>query len=184
LSGEAVEVSGARVAFRLQVTTAPAAPRVVLNEVLANAAGAEPAQEWIELVNDGAAMVNLEGYQLQDAGGSNVLPAFELGAGEFALLVSDEYLPDPAVDVPPAPGAHLVVLPALGKNGLSNTGELLRLFDAQGLLVSSFPALRSSNAGVSLARRSPSAADDDAAAFGPHAAPGASPGAPNVLSER
>ena len=83
----------------------------------------------------------------------------------------------------PLDPSSLLVLPSLAKSGLSNSGELLRLFDPAGSLVSRFPALKASAAGVSIARRAPESADDDPSAFGSHAPPGASPGAPNALSE-
>jgi hypothetical protein len=75
----------------------------------------------------------------------------------------------------------MLELDALGRSGLANGGELLRLSDASGRVLSRFPALKASQAGVSLARRTNEAPDDEAGSFGLHAAPGASPGAPNTL---
>ncbi|HVJ19866.1 MAG TPA: lamin tail domain-containing protein [Polyangiaceae bacterium] len=183
LAGETLDSAGRVTAFRELITTKAAVARVVINEQLANAAGSEPAQEWIELVNDGTAAVDLAGYRLEDGGGSVTLPSHVLAPDEFAVLVSADYVPDPALDVVPAAPEVLLVLPSLGKNGLSNSGELLRLFDAAGSLVSSFPAVKSSAAGVSVARRTPDSADGDVAAFAAHASPGASPGAPNTLAD-
>jgi len=54
------------------------------------------------------------------------------------------------------------------------------LHDRHGAELSRFPAV-SATAGISIARRHPHSLDDDPAAFGPHVAPGASPGAPNEL---
>ena len=65
--------------------------------------------------------------------------------------------------------------------GLANAGELLRLRDPNGDVVSRFPALATPAAGTSVARRTPDAPDTDASAFGAHASPGASPGRPNAL---
>jgi hypothetical protein len=73
-------------------------------------------------------------------------------------------------------------LPALGTAGLSNSGELLRLVDAGGSVVSRWPSLAAPAPGQSLARRAPDALDAEASSFAPHAPPGASPGAPNSLA--
>jgi len=183
LSGEAIDGAGRVRDFRAPITTAPAVARVVINEVLANANGSEPAQEWIELVNDGSKAEELGGYRLEDGGGSVTLPERRLEPGEFVVLVSAEYVLDATLDVVPVDDGVLLRLPALGKSGLSNSGEPLRLFDPEGGLVSRFPALKATAAGVSLARRTPASSDDDASAFAAHAAPGASPGAPNALAE-
>jgi hypothetical protein len=57
------------------------------------------------------------------------------------------------------------------------------LRDPSGAIVSAFPALAATKSGVSMARRTPSSADEDPALFGPSAPPGASPGAPNVFDD-
>jgi hypothetical protein len=111
------------------------------------------------------------------------LPAAHLDPGELVLLVADAFDPDGALDVLPRTGTRLVRLPKLGTDGLANGGELLRLTDASGRVLSVFPNTPAREAGMSLARRAPEAPDDDSRAFGPHAAPGASPGAPNALAE-
>ncbi|MEO7327091.1 MAG: hypothetical protein ABI193_00840, partial [Minicystis sp.] len=49
-------------------STLPPSPHLVLNEVLANPLGPEPQQEWVELCNDGALPVDLDGYVLADVG--------------------------------------------------------------------------------------------------------------------
>ena len=88
VSGETIDVAGRVASFRESITTAAPLPRVVINEVLANAAGSEPGQEWIELVNDGSGAVDLAGYELADGGGSVMLPSRVLGPGAFVVLVS------------------------------------------------------------------------------------------------
>ncbi len=181
LSGETIDLAGKRRAFDVMLRTLPARPRVILNEVLANAKGAEPAMEWVEVVNAGSASANLGGHRFEDSGGSVTLPALELGPGAFALLVKEGFVPDPATGVPPLEGTPLLSLPSLGKSGLSNSGELLRLYDATDTLVSQFPSLKAPDAGVSVARRATDAPDLEAS-FGRHATPGASPGAPNVVA--
>ena len=164
------------------VTAAPAHAHVVLNEVLANPRGPESNGEWVELVNDGAATVELAGFEYRDSGAAVSLPEGVIEPGQFVLLAADGFAPDPELDVPPVLGTRVITLPKLGQSGLSNSGELLRLFDASGRLLSRFPAIAAPDAGVSVARRTPDAPDDDANAFGAHAPPGASPGAPNELA--
>ncbi|HET9957743.1 MAG TPA: hypothetical protein VFQ61_24765, partial [Polyangiaceae bacterium] len=72
--------------------------------------------------------------------------------------------------------------PSLGKAGLANAGEVWTLRDPNQRTLSVFPAIASKNGGQSLARRSAQAADSSSS-FGPHAAPGASPGAANTVTE-
>jgi hypothetical protein len=179
----AFDRNGTRTLVDESVTGATRRSHLVINEVLANPRGPESASEWIELVNDGAAAAELSGLELRDSGGGVSLPAGELAPGEFVLLAAANFALDPELDVPLSPGTRVVTLPKLGQAGLANGGELLRLLDADGVVVSRFPALAASEPGVSMARRTPDAPDDDAGAFGAHAPPGASPGAPNTLAE-
>jgi hypothetical protein len=180
LRGELVTPGGLESAFEVAFRTTPARERWVLNEVLSNPLGPEPAQEWVELVNAGSNRASLAGLGLADGGARIELPAVEAEPGEYVVLARDDFTPG-GVDLAPAPGAKLVRLPELAKNGLTNAGEPLRLTAAEGSVLSAFPPLASRRAGVSLARRSPERSDDDPDAFGEHAAPGASPGAPNEL---
>jgi hypothetical protein len=154
-------------------------PHVVLNEVLANPAGAEPAEEWVELYNDGSESVSLGGFLLEDAGGRTLLPDASLDAGHFALIVPEAFLADDGVDPPPAPDAVLLRVPALGRAGLSNEGEMLTLRAPTGMVVSTFPAMKTKN-GVSTARFAPDAPDADSASFVASPNGTSTPGAPNV----
>ncbi len=174
---------GARVEVERAGTSGPVEPHVVVSEVLANAVGAEPQAEWVELVNDGTTAVDLAGWTLADAAAETPLPAVVLAPGAFALVVTDGYAPDPELDVAPPADATLIRVAALGQSGLGNAGELLRLRSPDGLVRSRFPARAAPDPGVSVARRSPWLADDVAGAFGPHAPPGASPGLPNEVAE-
>jgi hypothetical protein len=182
VTGLVIAISGERTRIDMEVVTKPARPHVVLNEVLANPAGAETAGEWIELVNDGAESVELEGFVLDDAVERTPLPAVTLAPGELALLVAEAYAPDPELDVVPRPEVTRLRLPRLGRGGLANSGELLRLRDPFGNVVSRLPALAAKGPGTSVARRNPDAPDEPAW-FGAHAAPGASPGEANQLEE-
>jgi hypothetical protein len=183
LRATAFDLSGERTSVDEVVVGAAAHAHVVLNEVLANPSGPESAGEWVELVNDGAAAVELAGFEFRDSGAAVSLPDAVIEPGQFVLLAADGFAPDPELDVPLVIGTRVITLPKLGQSGLANGGELLRLFDASGRLLSRFPAIAAPDAGVSVARRTPDAPDDDASAFGAHAPPGASPGAANELAE-
>jgi hypothetical protein len=166
------------------MTTRSVEPHVVISEVLADAIGPEPAQEWIELLNDGRAPVDLDQWTLEDVGGTVLLPAHRLEPGAFVLLVSEGYSEQAPWDVAPQSGTAVLRLSDLGKNGLANSGEPLLLRSPQGAIVSRFPAAPKPKPGVSVARAAPWALDDDPASFTIHGPPGASPGAPNApLSE-
>lgn len=160
--------------------TLPGRARLVISEVLANPRGPEPAQEWVELVNEGTAPAELQGVRLEDEQGASVLPSYWLEPGERVLVVSERFLLESELDVPIPREVGLVRVPALGQGGLSNAGEALRLRLPEGQIVSRFPGLAAPVEGRSVARRA-GAPDDDPLGFGPHAAPGASPGAENSL---
>jgi hypothetical protein len=181
LSGSVVSSFGEVETFRESMTLRPAARHLILNEVLANAQGPEPDAEWIELVNDSERPASLAGLWLEDSGGSVALPRVELAANEMVLLVAEAFRAS-GLDVPVPQGVRLLRLPSLGTRGLSNGGEALLLVGREGV-VSRFPLLAAPHAGRSIARRSLDGADDDPAGFGEHAGQGASPGAPNVLTE-
>lgn len=181
LTGFVFDAAGRSSEVSAEFRTAVARPRVVINEVYANAAGPEPAQEWVELTNAGTLSTRLGGYVLEDVGGAAALPDVELTPNGFAVVVSSSYAPEPDYDLVPDPGALLVVVERLGKSGLSNQGEALRLSAPDGQVVSRFPSIPAPDPGVSAGRRTPWADDDDPDAFAPHAAPGASPGAANVF---
>src|SRR5581483_4159874 len=173
------DLAGNEMPFAVQVTTLPAQPHLVVNEVLANPNGPDRTSEWVELFNDGTTDVDVTGWSLEDAARGSLLPRGTLPPGGYALVVQQGYDAASRADVPPASGTLILRVPELGGAGLSNNGEALRLRDAAGAVVSQFPALAATKPGVSMARREPRAADDDPTAFGPSAAPGASPGAAN-----
>ncbi len=158
--------------------TGAARAHVVLNEVLANPLGAEPAQEWVEIVNDGSVPAELGGYQILDVGGVTVLPSAILPPGGFALVVNDSYVLEDGVDPAPPTDALVLRVPHLGKGGLSNSGEPLTLKDGTGAVVSTFPAIANVAAGKSVARRAPSALDELPSSF---AVATPTPGRPNGL---
>jgi Lamin Tail Domain len=148
-------------------TTSALTAHVVLNEVVANPIGPEPDQEWVELYNDGQVETSLSGYRILDIGGETVLPDVVLPAGQYAVVVNETFYEDDEVDVIPRPGTILVRVSALGKNGLSNSGELLRLVNPEGRTISRFPALPKPKAGQSVSRLAPDAPDGVSSSFAP-----------------
>lgn len=156
-------------------------PHVIINEVLSDPIGPEPAQEWVELYNDGSEEADMDGWSFEDAGGSAALDGISLAPGAFLLLVRDNFDAKSPADVPPEGRVLVVRLAALGKNGLGNDGEPLTLRDEAGRVVSRFPASPKPKTGISIARREPWRVDEDPEAFAYHAAPGASPGSPNQV---
>lgn len=183
LVATAFDLGGTPSSIEETLALPPDAVHVVINEVLSNPNGPESSGEWIELYNDGRRSVDLGGFELLDTGGVTVLPAHELPPGGFVLLVSSEFAPDPELDLVPLPGVPLIQLVDVGVRGLSNAGEPLRLVDREGVVISRFPALAAADPGQSLARVRPDAPDGETASFAAHAAPGASPGAPNATPD-
>src|SRR5690606_9305627 len=112
-----------------------------LNEVMANPVGPEPQQEWVEIVNAGVAPVSVADFQLHDGGGAVELPEATLSPGQYALLVRQDYQADLGWDVMPDDDVLLLRVSALGKSGLSNSGEPLWLEHSSGLVTSRFPPL-------------------------------------------
>lgn len=175
----AVDVLGRAPVHVLEVVTAAPMAHVEISEVLANPVGSEPDQEWVELLNDGLADADLSGYVLADIGGETALPAATLLPGELALVVNETFLEDDELDPSPAKGTLLLRVATLGKAGLKNDGEPLRLRAADGTVVSRFPAAPKAKAGQSVGRVAPGAPDGAAASF---AVMAPTPGAPNALS--
>jgi hypothetical protein len=142
----------------------PPVPPVAITEVLANPAGSENTQEFVELFNRGSAAVSLGGWTLEDKSGKDVLPEAMLAPGAYALVVADSYNPADGKDPAPADGTLLLhVAGRLGSDGLSNSGEAIRLLDAAGQVVSLYggwvDAGATSWSGRSTKRVSPEACD-------------------------
>ncbi len=168
-----VDPNGTKERTILSFTTFGPRPHVILNEALFDPLGPEPAQEWIEVFNDGLAPANLGGYTLIDGSGEPLsLPDVPLAPGAFALIAGEAYAPDTLADIAPPPGALIV---RVQKLGLSNAGEALSL--EGGLWPSRLPPFVHPAAGKSVARLSPKAPDDEPASF---ARGDPTPGSPNT----
>lgn len=110
------------------VTPAPTAPlTVVISEVAWAGTKASSDDEWIELYNPTTKDVNLTNWNLRSSDGSpNIKAEFKdivIGAGDYLLL---ERTDDDVTDVP----ADVIYT-----GSLSNSGEILRLYDPNGYLV-------------------------------------------------
>jgi hypothetical protein len=174
-----LDVAGRLGWAQVQLRTKPAMAHVVLNEVMANPAGKEPDQEWVELYNDGTGAVQLQGWSFEDQQATVSIPAYEMAPGSYVLLVPLSYERDSLADSPPAPGTVVLRMTSLGKRGLSNSGERVGLRDAAGREVSVVPAIPSPRQGTSIARIAPDAPDQTGASFvmWPD---GGTPGASNI----
>ncbi|HEX2658252.1 MAG TPA: lamin tail domain-containing protein [Polyangia bacterium] len=114
---------------------------IVITEVHANPSGTEPTQEFIEIRNLGADAVDLMGMSIADAKGMDALPSTLLAAGAYALIVASGFDPAGPKDTPPQAGTPLIRVDGkLGSDGLSNSGEVVRLLASTGAVVSSYSA--------------------------------------------
>jgi len=117
----------------------PKVPRLVITEVLANPAGSEYTQEFVELKNLEAEPVSLAGMLVEDKTGSDVLPDVAVPAGGFALVVAATFVADDGKDPVPRDGTAIVpVSGRIGADGLSNAGEPVRLVSGDGVVVSQY----------------------------------------------
>jgi len=148
VSATAIDLAGNLAsAAPLAFTTPAAVPPVAITEVLANPAGPEPQQEYVELRNLGDAQVSLAGLRLADSKGGDDLPDQQLGAGAYALVVTSSYDPAEGSDPAPRAGTLLVRVDSrLGSDGLSNSGEAVQLLQGDAV-VSSYDGSVSVSAG-------------------------------------
>jgi phosphatidylserine/phosphatidylglycerophosphate/cardiolipin synthase-like enzyme len=98
---------------------------VVINELLPNPIGTDRGQEYVELVNMGPDPADLTGFTVYDASGlRHDFGAVVLEVGE-ALVLFDEG------DHSEVPGA---INSSSGSLSLNNTGDVISLYDADGVL--------------------------------------------------
>ena len=98
-------------------------PPLVITEVLANAAGPEPAQEFVELRNLGDGAVSLAGLRLEDAKGGDDLPAETLAPGGVRAGRAVGLRPGRARTRAARRTLLVRVDTRIGSDGLSNGGE-------------------------------------------------------------
>jgi hypothetical protein len=117
----------------------PQLPRLAITEILANPAGSENTQEFVEIYNAGSDAVALGGLLLADKSGSDALPEVLLPAGAYAIVVPDAYNAADGKDPAPREGTVIVRVPGrLASDGLANTGEPVRLLTAGGFVISQY----------------------------------------------
>jgi hypothetical protein len=123
------------VLFRVPARGAPLA----IVELLINPAGPEGTQEYVEIRNLGDRPFPLAGVRLEDDAGGDELPAFELQPATVALVVPALFDPQSAADPAPAAGTPLLRIEGrLGRDGLRQSGEVVRLVGPGGDLLSSY----------------------------------------------
>jgi hypothetical protein len=151
----------------LPVTVPAAVLPVAITEVLPNPAGPEATQEFVELRNLGTAPVSLDGISIEDAAGSDPLPAVTLEPGQYALVVPAAFDPLDGRDPAPRVGTLLLrVEGRIGRDGIGNDGEAVRLRARSGEVVSRYGgwvnAAASGWAGRSVQRQPQDACDGPA----------------------
>jgi hypothetical protein len=160
---------------------------VAVTEILADPAGTEPDQEFVEIHNFGAGAVDLSGWMIDDNGDKDgdVLPAgTTLGAGSTGIIVSPDFDPSTGDDPAPASSATIIHLDSsIGTSGLKNSSaETIQLWDAAGLLVSEYLGeVGNPKEGKSAARLSAELPDGDEWAWGPDPLDPTTPGVAPTL---
>jgi hypothetical protein len=133
LAGNVAETAG------VAVTVPEGLLPLAITEVLANAAGPEPAQEFVEVRNLGGEVIDIGGLSIEDAKGADVLPPLLLDAAAYALIVPSGFDPGSGADVAPRGGTPLIRVDArIGSDGMTNGGEVVRLRTPAGTIVSSY----------------------------------------------
>lgn len=169
------------------VTTAPPLPRLRITEVLARPRSS-PAQEFVEVVNDGTDPVSTEGLVIATPSGISSLPSVMVPPGARAVIVGARFDPrgDPRGEDPPvAPGTLLVRLEtSIASRGLADRGTDVWISDREGHTISRAPAgsgFHPPRPGVSLVRADERMNEDDPASWSYDAAGGSTPGLPDRI---
>ncbi len=171
-------------------TATPSAwPKLLLSEVLYDAPqeGSDSEFEWVEVYNAGDAAVSMADWAVADNGGQDRIPSFTLGPGEYLVIAATAS--GFAANYPGFAG-NLVSLEGTIGNGLSNTGDVVRLLAPDGAEADAMsygdnasafaPPCPDVPAGQSLARV-PSGSDTDTAVdWAPQPAP--NPGGPGLAA--
>lgn len=108
----------------------PEGARIVINEVLCDAAGegADTDGEWVELYNGGDAPADLAGWRLADASAADILPPFVLEPGSYVVVGASDSL----FQIRPDLAGSLIVVDGRIGNGLGNAGDTLLLVAPDG----------------------------------------------------
>lgn len=172
----------------LAMTLHASSSAVVLNEVMANPAGSEYTDEFIEILQGDSAAVDLTGWAITDGEAEDVLlpmvgGTMTLEAGGLALILDSGYTGAYAGRVPPGTLLLTVADGALCDGGLSNsTPEALGLLDALGQVVDAVWTRPDLLEDISLERRDPGTVC--VPCWLPGRGEGGSPGSPNTVLRR
>ncbi len=144
---------------------------LTIAEVRANPLGAEPKQEYVEVLNFGATPVSVAGLALADRpdrAGDVISTAQTIAPGARALLVADAFDPLDEADTLVPPGVPLIRIgTSLASAGLSNAGEALYLRDAEGRRLSTSPAVETEGGECLIREGSVRSGDEADFAIGP-----------------
>jgi hypothetical protein len=170
-------LAGMRTAQALRIDPTPALASVHIDELRPDPLGPEPAQEYVELSNDGSAAVQIMGFSLTDNAfepGVSIETSLELAAGERVLAVAPEFELSDTSDGDLPAGVRIVRLSkALA---LANSGTALFLRDALGHRLDEVPRVAPDQPGQCIARIGET--------FMPDPSGGCTPGEPSEVSAR
>jgi hypothetical protein len=108
-------------------------PTLLISEVLYDALGAEPDEEWIELYNNASMPIELTDWTISDNLSTDVIsPTVTIPVGDCLVIAASE---DFYISYPDFPGAIVFVADGRIGNGLGNAGDRLILKDDEGTVI-------------------------------------------------
>ena len=118
---------------RLSPLIGASSPTLLISEVLYDALGAEPAEEWIELYNNASSPIELTDWTISDNLSTDVIsPTVTIPVGGVIVIAASE---DFYISYPDFPGAIVFVADGRIGNGLGNGGDRLMLKDDEGMVI-------------------------------------------------
>ncbi len=128
--------------FFLFAFVGQASATVVINEIAWMGTAVSPSNEWIELTNTGNGTVDLTGWTLSLEGKKDILLSGSIAGGGYYLIerTDDTTVPNIPADLVSSFGT-----------GIPNTGAVLSLKDAQGVVVDRVDGSNAWNIGGSIA---------------------------------
>jgi hypothetical protein len=106
---------------------------LLISEVLYDALGAEPDEEWIELYNNASMPIELTDWTISDNLSTDVIsPTVTIPVGDCLVIAASE---DFYISYPDFPGAIVFVADGRIGNGLGNAGDRLILKDDEGTVI-------------------------------------------------
>jgi flagellar hook assembly protein FlgD/fibronectin type 3 domain-containing protein len=157
--------------------------KVIINEIMFDPIGSEPANEWVEVLNLSAETVSLAGWRLTDGEGTYTFPSGAgIGPGAFLVLGHSASAAGGQIDLVYGDSTA-------GTLSLANTGDQVILTDAAGNVADSVDYLaswagevgQSTDGNRSLERKSPGLPSNDFRTWGRSAIETGTPRAPNSV---